>query len=75
MSLTELQRCDIVYLMEPKIGHRSFSSFTSWVKCGKAWQLERQLQAPQTPAWYFIGGQAFHAAIEQYLRDNYETHQ
>ena len=62
-------------MTEPKIGHRSFSSFTSWVKCGKAWQLERQLQAPQTPAWYFIGGQAFHAAIEQYLRDNYETHQ
>lgn len=62
-------------MTEPQIGHRSFSSFTSWVKCGKAWQLERQLQAPQTPAWYFIGGQAFHAAIEQYLRDNYETHQ
>jgi hypothetical protein len=43
------------------------------MKCGKAWQLERQLQAPQIPAWYFIGGSAFHAAIEQFLKEQYET--
>jgi len=59
-------------MTEPQIGHRSFSSFTSWMKCGKAWQLERQLQAPQTPAWYFIGGSAFHEAIEQNLKDIYQ---
>lgn len=60
-------------MAEPIIGHRSFSSFTSWMKCGKAWQLERQLQAPQIPAWYFIGGSAFHAAVEQFLKEQYET--
>lgn len=54
---------------EPLIAHRSFSSFTSWLRCGKAWQLERMFEAPQTPAWYFIGGSSFHEAIEQYLKD------
>jgi hypothetical protein len=54
---------------EPQIGHRSFSSFTGWVRCGKAWQLEREIKAPQSPAWYFIGGSAFHEAVEKYLRD------
>ena len=71
--LSELQTCDIVTGMETQIGHRSFSSFTSWMKCGKAWQLERQLQAPQIPAWYFIGGSAFHASVEQFLKEQYET--
>ena len=54
---------------EPQVGHRSFSSFTSWVRCGKSWQLEREIKAPQTPAWYFVGGSAFHEAVEKYLRD------
>ena len=52
---------------EPQVGHRSFSSFTSWMKCGKAWQLERELKVPSDPAWWFVGGTAFHAAVEQYL--------
>jgi uncharacterized C2H2 Zn-finger protein len=26
---------------ETVVAHRSFSSFTSWIRCGKAWQLER----------------------------------
>jgi len=52
---------------ETQIAHRSFSSFTSWLRCGKAWQLERQLQAPSEPAWWFVGGSAFHAAAEKYL--------
>jgi len=54
---------------EPQVGHRSFSSFTSWVRCGKSWQLEREIKAPQSPAWYFVGGSAFHEAVEKYLRD------
>ena len=54
--------------VEPSIGHRSFSQFSSWAKCGKAYQLERVLQAPQVPAWYFIGGSAFHAAVEEMLK-------
>ena len=73
VSLNELQTCDIVTGMETQIGHRSFSSFTSWMRCGKAWELERKIQAPQSPAWYFVGGSAFHEAVEKYLRDN-ETH-
>jgi len=49
------------------VGHRSFSSFSSWVRCGKSWQLERDLQAPSEPAWWFVGGSAFHTAVERYL--------
>jgi hypothetical protein len=49
------------------IQHRSFSSFTSWLRCGKSWQLERQLKAPSEPAWWFVGGSAFHAAAEAFL--------
>lgn len=49
--------------------HRSFSSFSSWIRCGKAWELERKLQAPSEPAWWFVGGSAFHAAAEQFLLD------
>ena len=52
---------------EAQVAHRSFSSFTSWLRCGKAWQLERQLQAPTEPAWWFVGGSAFHRAAEKYL--------
>ena len=71
----KLQLCYYFFMEETTIGHRSFSSFTSWVKCGKAWQLERELQAPQIPAWYFIGGSAFHEAVEKFLKDEYDqTH-
>jgi putative RecB family exonuclease len=52
---------------ETTIAHRSFSSFSSWIRCGKAWQLERELQAPSEPAWWFVGGSAFHSAAEKYL--------
>jgi hypothetical protein len=55
-------------LKETTIGHRSFSSFTSWVKCGKSWQLERELKVPTETAWYFVGGSAFHLAVERYLK-------
>jgi len=60
----------IVRVMEntqPTIQHRSFSSFTSWIRCGKAWELERELKAPSDPAWWFVGGSAFHLAAERYL--------
>lgn len=49
------------------VAHRSFSQFTSWLKCGKAYQLERVLEAPTMPAWYLVGGSAVHSAIETYL--------
>lgn len=54
-------------IMETQVAHRSFSSFQSWVRCGKAWQLERVLKAPSQPAWFLVGGKAFHAAVEKYL--------
>lgn len=57
---------------EIEIKHRSFSSFTSWLRCGKAWQLERDLQAPSEPAWWFVGGSAFHSAAENYLKAAFE---
>jgi hypothetical protein len=53
--------------IEPTIAHRSFSQFSSWVRCGKAFQLERIRQVPQTPAWYLVAGTAFHSAVEEYL--------
>ena len=58
---------------ETTVSHRSYSSFTSWVKCGKAWQLERELKAPTQPAWYFVGGTAFHEAAENWLRSTVEV--
>jgi hypothetical protein len=54
-------------MKETQIAHRSFSAFTSWLRCGKAFQLERNLQAPSEPAWYFVGGSAFHSAAEKFL--------
>jgi putative RecB family exonuclease len=57
---------------ETQIAHRSFSSFSSWIRCGKAWELERQLEAPSEPAWWFVGGSAFHSAAEKYLLRQFE---
>jgi len=57
---------------ETTVQHRSFSAFTSWLRCGKAFQLERNLQAPQEPAWWFVGGSAFHAAAEAFLLAEFE---
>lgn len=44
----------------------SYSAFTQWLKCGKAYQLSRLLEVRELPAWYFIGGSAFHTAVEFY---------
>jgi len=60
---------------ETTVQHRSFSAFTSWLRCGKAFQLERNLQAPQDPAWWFVGGSAFHAAAEAFLHAEFEKKQ
>jgi putative RecB family exonuclease len=59
-------------MSEIKVQHRSFSSFTSWLRCGKAWQLERGMQAPSEPAWWFVGGSAFHLAAEKYLLQKFD---
>ena len=42
------------------------------MRCGKAWQLERDIQAPTEPAWWFVGGSAFHLAAEKFLKNEFE---
>ena len=44
----------------------SYSSFTSWLRCGKAYQLERIMGLEGTPAWYFVGGSVVHKVSEVY---------
>lgn len=46
--------------------HASYSSFTSYLKCGHAYFLERIVRVPQDPAWWFLGGGAVHTASERY---------
>jgi hypothetical protein len=54
------------------IQHKSFSSFTSWLRCGKSWELARKYKAPEDPAWYFVGGSAFHLAAEKFLLKQFD---
>lgn len=42
----------------------SYSSLSSWLDCGERFRLERVLNAPQSDAWWFIGGDAVHKATE-----------
>jgi hypothetical protein len=51
----------------------SYSAFTSWLKCGKAYQLSRLLDVKENPAWWFAGGSAVHAATEVYDKALYEA--
>lgn len=44
----------------------SYSSFTSWLRCGKAFQLERIMGIEGLPAWYFVGGSVVHKVTELY---------
>lgn len=48
--------------------HRSFSSFKTWLSCGKQWQLSRLVRVPEVPAHYLTGGSAVHVATEKYDR-------
>lgn len=43
----------------------SYSSLSSWLDCGARFKYERVMNAPQTEAWYFLGGHAVHAATEK----------
>ena len=42
----------------------SHSSLSTWLDCGERFYLERVAGAPQSKAWYLIGGSAFHTATE-----------
>jgi len=44
--------------------HLSYSAVDSLATCGERFRLERVVQVPQEPAWWFIGGTAFHTASE-----------
>ena len=61
--------------IQPTVGHRSFSALTSWMRCGKAYELERVVQAPSEPAWWFAGGSAFHSAAEKFLLNEFKKSQ
>lgn len=43
----------------------SHSQINSWLRCGKAYQLERLIGAPTPPAVYLVVGNAMHTAIEE----------
>lgn len=53
--------------------HRSFSQFTQWLSCGKKFELQRIHHAPTLPSWWFVGGKAVHAVLEDYQRHLLET--
>lgn len=48
--------------------HVSHSQYSSWLKCGKAYQLSRIIGLPEAPAWWSIGGTGVHSATEKYDR-------
>lgn len=52
--------------------YRSYSSFTQFLSCSKAWELGRLQKVAEVPAWYLAGGQAIHSATEVYDRHRWE---
>lgn len=56
-----------------EIKHLSYSTLDQWFSCPKKVELTKIQRAPATPAWWFAGGSAVHAATEVYdlwtLRD------
>lgn len=51
----------------------SYSAFTSWLRCGKAFQLERIMGLEGVPAWYFVGGSVVHKVSEVYDQALFEA--
>lgn len=48
--------------------HVSFSQLNAWLRCGKAYQLQRMMGLAEQPAWWSIGGTGVHTATEKYDR-------
>ena len=44
--------------------HLSYSAIDSYLRCGKAFELERVVKVPRGSAWYFVGGSAVHEVTE-----------
>lgn len=53
--------------------YRSYTSFTAWLSCGKAWQLARHARVAEQPSWWLSGGKAVHTATEVYDKSLYEA--
>jgi len=51
----------------------SYSAFTSWLRCGKAFQLERILGIEGVPAWFFVGGSVVHKVTEAFDQALFEA--
>lgn len=45
--------------------HVSYSQLSSWVRCGKAYELERVLKVPSAPTWAQVAGNAVHTGTEE----------
>lgn len=45
--------------------HWSYSQINTLLTCGEQYRLERVVKVPRLPAWWFIGGTAFHEATER----------
>ena len=45
--------------------HISYSALSTYVDCGQKYYLTRVVKVSETPAWYFIGGNAVHTASEE----------
>lgn len=46
----------------------SYSAFSTWLSCGKRFELERLRGVQRIPAWYNVGGTVFHEWAEAYDR-------
>lgn len=51
--------------------HLSYSAVDNLATCGERYRLERIVQVPQEPAWWFIGGSAIHRATESIDRGEF----
>jgi hypothetical protein len=55
----------------PPAGHTSHSQLSSFLRCGKAYELQRIIGVPESAAMWLIGGSAFHEASENNDRRRY----
>jgi hypothetical protein len=47
------------------VSHLSYSQLTSFTRCAKQYQLQREQQAPEDPTVWLPAGKAIHAVIEK----------
>jgi putative RecB family exonuclease len=50
--------------------HRSVSQYSSFVRCGEAYRLEKIAKAPQNQAAWFLQGTAYHEAVEKWEKSH-----